>query len=295
MMLGPPNQPTWHLPAGWDVWNVFANDADSYLDTKLVTGANTTEQITQYTTDFLAERAKFVLDHKPANQPIFMLLAPFGPHLGLEMQPARYEDVLRNIPNWRPPSFNEADVSDKASVIQALSPIADTSVVDGNRRFMFEALLAVDDLVEVIWRVTQAMGNTIIIFMSDQGFFYGEHRLTGKAKPYDEAHRIPLAITFPNVQPRIESGLVSMQDITQTILSWGGRPLGAAGISIAQAIEQRQALTRTSLVLEGMSLGLNIPACARSGSVFTRGATDEINSTISCLTRTIAKPATVGV
>jgi len=269
--LGPPNALEWYIPPGWDSWDVLQNDFDSYIESVFVTGPDTTQLVTQYSTDWIAERAKFLLQHKPANQPAFLLVTPFGPHLGLEMQPARYADVMGKVPLWRPPNFNEPDVSDKASVLQAQPQISDTTVIDTNRRAMLEALLAVDDLVEVIWRVVESMEQeTVIVFMSDQGFFFGEHRLTGKAKPYDEAHRIPLVISYPGVlSARIEEGLVTSQDVTQTLLAWGeAEPLGAAGVSMAPRLVTAQPLTRASMMMEGYEPGFEYQGVRTLGLKF---------------------------
>jgi len=255
--LGPPTLPTWRIPPGWDTWVALQQDFDSYLDATFITGASTTEHVTQYTTDWIATRAKFVLDHKPANTPFFLLCTPFGPHLGLEMQPERYAGVMLSEPAWRPPNFNEADVSDKAGPMPAKPLISDTGSVDTNRRAMLEALLAVDDLVEVLWRVARTIPNTLMVFASDNGFLLGEHRLTAKNMPYDEAHRIPLALWYPGVlAPRVEPGLVTMQDVTQTLCAWAGAaPLGT-GISMLQALtNQPQNLARTVVPLEGYGTG----------------------------------------
>ena len=37
------------------------------------------------------------------------------------------------------------------------------------------------------------LGNTYVIYTSDNGFFNGEHRIpVGKMKPYEESIRVPL-------------------------------------------------------------------------------------------------------
>ena len=64
--------------------------------------------------------------------------------------------------------------------------------------------------------------NTIVIYGSDNGFFYGEHRLTGgKAEPYDEAWRVPFAMRFPESMldgppAEVDASLTQM-DLTATL------------------------------------------------------------------------------
>ena len=42
------------------------------------------------------------------------------------------------------------------------------------------------------------LGKTVFIFSSDNGFFFGEHRLPGgKVFPYEEALRLPLVMRLP--------------------------------------------------------------------------------------------------
>src|SRR5262245_39812440 len=47
-----------------------------------------------------------------------------------------------------------------------------------------------DDLVEDVVKALQDIGklnNTVIIYTSDNGYLFGEHRLIGKSAPYEEA------------------------------------------------------------------------------------------------------------
>ena len=61
----------------------------------------------------LREKAKtFISDSVAAAQPFFLYLAFKAPHLP-QIPAPRHEGMFQNIPPWRPPSYNEADVSDK--------------------------------------------------------------------------------------------------------------------------------------------------------------------------------------
>ena len=107
---------------------------------------------------------------------------------------------------YRPPSFNEADVSDKPAYIRAIPPLTSSQIAreDLIRRKQFRTLLAVDDAVERSWMRSTATGrlsNTMFVFMSDNGFLYGEHRwgLTGsknKKVPYEESIQVPYIVRY---------------------------------------------------------------------------------------------------
>ena len=66
--------------------------------------------------------------------------------------------------------------------------------------------------------------NTYIIFTSDNGFFYGEHRLTGgKFLAYEPATHLPLLIRGPGIKPGTSTGeLAANIDIAPTILELAG-------------------------------------------------------------------------
>ena len=96
-----------------------------------------------------------------------------------------------------------------------------------------EMLLAVDDGVGRILDALRAEGildETVVIFTSDNGFFYGEHGLSLERRmPYEEAIRTPLIVRFPGVADsgsRIER-LVSSVDLAPTVLELTGTAIGA--------------------------------------------------------------------
>ena len=71
---------------------------------------------------------------------------------------------------------------------------------------------------------TGELGNTYIVFTSDNGRMLGEHRIpAGKALPYEEAIHVPLVITGPGVPKRTErSELVANNDLAPTMAEWAG-------------------------------------------------------------------------
>jgi N-sulphoglucosamine sulphohydrolase, C-terminal len=95
--------------------------------------------------------------------------------------------------------------------------------VEENWRQENEALMAVDEgvaqIVEALSRNGQ-LDNTLIVFLSDNGFMHGEHRaLAEKVLPYEESIRVPLVLRGPGVpRGRIDRRLVANVDVTSTIL-----------------------------------------------------------------------------
>lgn len=103
----------------------------------------------------------------------------------------------------RPPSFNEDDMDDKPSFMHDLPRLNDDEIAAMTRRYRcgLAALQAVDRTVGKVYRQIDRLGElhqTVFIFMTDNGVFNGEHRLSGgKLFPYEEGASTPLIMRVP--------------------------------------------------------------------------------------------------
>ena len=71
--------------------------------------------------------------------------------------------------------------------------------------------------------------NTYVILMADNGWLMGDHAMTSKSLPFDQACRVPLAVSGPNVdRGRSDDRQVSNVDIAPTILDMVGAEIPAA-------------------------------------------------------------------
>lgn len=78
------------------------------------------------------------------------------------------------------------------------------------------------------WEEVGLLDNTLLIMMSDHGDMLGQHGLSQKMCPYEEAIRIPCVMRWPGVIPagtRCEMD-ISHVDLAATILSAGGVETG---------------------------------------------------------------------
>ena len=66
--------------------------------------------------------------------------------------------------------------------------------------------------------------NTYVVFLSDNGFLFGEHGLIDKRNAFEESMRIPLIIWGPGITRRGESeqASVSMLNIAPTLIDLAG-------------------------------------------------------------------------
>jgi N-acetylglucosamine-6-sulfatase len=222
-----------YVPRGWSYW----------YGRGFGTGrANENGQITSYSGDVeddtLTSKALGFLDRatNQADDPPFALfLWTQSPHLRAEDYAPRYADLYHNEPFNPPPSFNEADVSDKPQWVRDLPRIA------GNRgelsqlhRNQLRSLRGVDDMVGAMLDRLQERGaleNTYVVFTTDNGAHMGEHRLwlgQGEYKntAYEEAANVPLAVRGPGIPAnQVRPQLVLNNDFAPTFADIAGAPV----------------------------------------------------------------------
>jgi arylsulfatase A-like enzyme len=115
--------------------------------------------------------------------------------------------------------------------------------------------LAVDSVVSDLgsrgW-----LDNTFVMYLSDNGYFWGEHRLLTKDRVYEEAHRIPCAVRYPPLVavPRQEDGLTANIDLAPTFCDLARVPIPATvnGRSLLPLLSETGSW-REDLLLEGFS------------------------------------------
>jgi N-acetylglucosamine-6-sulfatase len=185
-----------------------------------------------YQTDTLTNIATAELQGTPASRPFYLQLDYTSPH-GDFRRPAGPEPAPRHYdwfngappPHRRSEGFNEGSVADKPSFIRE-APYLSLSEIHTYRIYwnkQLEALRSVDDGVKQIVDTLGALHrlrNTYVIFTSDNGFFFGEHRLLGgKFLAYEPATHVPFLIRGPHIRPNSESGeIVGNVDVAPTIL-----------------------------------------------------------------------------
>ena len=165
-------------------------------------------------------------------QPFYMQVDYTSPH-GDYRKPAGPQPATRHIgrfagaplPDSRAEGFNEGNVNDKPRFIREAPYLSATEIHTYRVYYQncLAALLSVDEGVKQITDELGALGrlrNTYIVFTSDNGFFFGQHRLVGgKFLAYEPATHLPLIIRGPGIKPNTQSGqLASTIDIAPTIL-----------------------------------------------------------------------------
>ena len=170
------------------------------------------------------------IETTPTGTPLFLYFAPHAPHEPATAAPGD-RSAFADLPKWRPPSYDELDVSDKPEYVQRRVRLdaAARAEIDGFRRSQYRSLLAVDravgELVEALER-TERLENTLLVYMADNGMSWGEHRWQGKLVPYEESIRVPFVVRYDAMirSPMMDDRLVLNIDLAPTFADVAGIP-----------------------------------------------------------------------
>jgi N-acetylglucosamine-6-sulfatase len=187
------------------------------------------------------ESKKLIHRYAPARRPFYLQLDTRAPHVSRKDDPfgpcdskaipdKRDEGAFAHAPLPQPPSYDEQDMSDKPAFLRAIPPIGSKfqDHLTSKWRCALDSLVSVDRNVGQVYNAVKKegeLGRTVFVFISDNGLFFGEHRLVqGKVFPYEEAIHMPLVMRVPERYrggaPRVRrsSDLVANIDLAPTIL-----------------------------------------------------------------------------
>ena len=251
---GPP-----YTPPGWDEWHAFRKAR--YFDYVLAENGVEVQYghaDADYSTDVLAAHTVAFIRQHAGREPFFAYFAPFAPHVPATPAP-RHKDSFSAVPPWRPPNFNEADVSDKPEWVRDI-PLWDAdrmAELDDLGRRQLECLQAVDEAVGAVLSALRSAGvenDTIVMFASDNGYGWGAHRWETKECPYEECMRVPLVVRYPplTAEPRVESRLALNIDYAETLAELAGATVapGAEGASLVPLLDGTAGSWRTDFLEE---------------------------------------------
>lgn len=282
-------------PPGWDRWFGLidpypANYGYSQFD--VLDG----QQIRRYgpapdvyQTDVLADRAVEDVHRLSAvDRPFFLNVWTQAPHAGPgstapnNSSPApapRHTGLFLTERPPATPAVGETDVGDKPSYIRCGIALSDqtgsgpncnaaptstwtNSGLTATYRATLQSLQAVDEMVErVVQALTDAgeLDHTVIVFTSDNGFLFGEHRLSfRKVVPYEESVHVPLVVRGPGFPAgQVATQLVGNIDVAPTLVAVAGATPRRVmdGRSLLPLAQDPTIATRRALLLEDWPAG----------------------------------------
>jgi N-acetylglucosamine-6-sulfatase len=210
--------PPTRVAPGWDHWYT-AYSPTHYYDYKLsVNGEHEFRghRPDDYSGRVLAKKAANLIEtYGPAPSPFYLQFDTLAPHVSEQDDPhgdcdrkaipdPRDEGLHDSAALPKPPSFDEPDMADKPRFLSSAPPLrapAEQKLVD-KWRCALASLAGVDRAVAKLFLAVKRAGElprTVFIFLSDNGLFYGEHRINrGKVFPYEEALRLPFVMRVPS-------------------------------------------------------------------------------------------------
>ncbi|WKZ35940.1 MAG: sulfatase [Anaerolineales bacterium] len=217
----------------YDYWISFQFGETRYYNPRLNVngewirhqGEYVTYSLGNYVIDFLRKAEK-------KNKPFILIYTPNAPH-----NPATPADedlnTFADLPPHRPPSFDEPDIADKPEWMLRDGPLHPDIIkmIDDFRLNQIRTLVSLDRTIGSIMTELAELNmldNTVIIFISDNGIHWGEHRLFSKSTIYDETNRVPFALRYPSLVPRPyidRQHVVANIDIAPTSLDIAGIPI----------------------------------------------------------------------
>jgi arylsulfatase A-like enzyme len=186
-------------------------------------------RVPTYSTTFIGDQALADLDsfERDDATPWFAYLATFAPHDPRVPEPkyakATFPELDKVGPSTVPPVAGKPRyLADRTSV-----SLAEAARV---RTGQLRTLLSVDDLVDRVMRRlsdTGELDNTLVFFLSDNGYAWGEHRHVGKFVPYTESIKVPFVVRWPGhlAAGTVDDRMVATIDIKPTVLAAAGIPL----------------------------------------------------------------------
>jgi arylsulfatase A-like enzyme len=217
------------IPPGWDDWQVMDSiPMEEYYNYSINDNGHLVHygnKPSDYSTNVLANKAvQFI---KGARHPFFLYFAPVAPHLPAIPAPGD-RGKLENIAPIHSPAFNQRNIGKEPwrfwhkNLLNAAAQLYENHV----RIRQEESLLALDRSVRSIVQALRArheLNRTVIVYTSDNGFLWGEHRLGGKVWPYQESTHVPLIVRTPwTTTPQRNNQPVLNIDIAPTISQLAG-------------------------------------------------------------------------
>jgi arylsulfatase A-like enzyme len=224
------NRPDMNL-GGWDIFNPSVDDIYSPYQFTYYNDGNPERIEGEYTADYVGRKTNEYVDtFSASDRPFFIWVSQVAPHsmkysdegkwqgpIPADRHQGMFSDVTS--PAVRKPSFNKAVVDGESQ--SRRMPRIDVAIANEHFRKRIRSLQAVDEQVKSTVDTLEATGelaDTVIIFTSDNGFLMGEHRLTGKNVPYEEALQIPLLLRGPGVPVGgTSASTTTMIDLAPTI------------------------------------------------------------------------------
>lgn len=247
---------------GFDQWECFKGQGTYYNTMLNINGTRTNFAPELYSTDILTDHAiDFIEKQKNDNQEFFVYLSYKSVHSGFEASPSRkgcYQDKdivyppSFNVPYYGIPALPSKDENGKP--LEGRGWYGENRMPDWvkNQRESWhgvdyqyhgakpyeqdfrnycETVSSMDDSMARLFDYLEKEGlldSTLIIYMGDNGFTWGEHGLIDKRNFYEPSCRVPMLARCPELikEGTVVKEMVQNVDIAPTIMAACGLEKG---------------------------------------------------------------------
>ena len=236
----------WHMgddsnapQPGFNHWESFKGQGVYYGPTLNINGREIDYPETVYTTDLLTEHAINWLSEQDPEQPCFVYLSHKSVHASF--LPAKRHEGLYKGNKIKLPASYEQTKTGEYKTLKWPEWVKEQRVSWHGVDYMYhssidlheqvtdycETLMGVDDSIGSILEYlekTDQSENTLLVYMGDNGFSWGEHGLIDKRHFYEESTRVPLLFYYPaSIEPGQKNlSLILNTDIAPTLLDYAG-------------------------------------------------------------------------
>lgn len=221
-----------YKPAGWSEWQVAYNAGPKwgiYSQYNYKINNNGRSEVHYNTAaDYMPtvisnKMVTFIRNKAAAHQPFFAMYTPTATHGPWTPSPTR-KGTMSTAPLAAKPNFNYV-AANQPAYLKAQTALSQ-STMNSHRRKEFEAALSVDDTINKIDTALKNAGvynNTIVIFMTDNGYSHGSHKWERKRCEFNECMLTPMLIRYPGLAAKTDTThLVSNVDMAATISELAG-------------------------------------------------------------------------
>ncbi len=213
-----------------------------------------TDELTDYALDWLAGRDGskpffLYLSHKAVHSEFIPADRHKGRYDGKPVPVPKSLDTFEGRPTW---------VKNQRNSWHGVEfPYHSGLDVDAYYRRYCETLLAVDDSIGRLLahlRERRLLESTLVVYMGDNGFAFGEHGLIDKRTAYEESMRVPMLAHCPEIIPAgtVVEQVVANLDVAPTFLEAAGlrAPEGLDGRSFLPLLRGEPTEWRDALLYE---------------------------------------------
>ncbi|WP_223818213.1 sulfatase [Mucilaginibacter rubeus] len=241
---------------GFNHWESFKGQGVYYNLTLNIDGKRVTYGDSTYITDLLTEHALGWLKNRNKSKPFFLYLSHKAVHA--PMQPAkRHLGLYKNLKYPLPSTYYQTQTDEYKKLgwpewvkqqrysWHGVDYIYHTHQnVEELVQSYCETLLGVDESIGQVMDYLKKEGldkNTLVIYMGDNGFSFGEHGLIDKRHFYEESVKVPFLVRCPDLFSggKTINKMVQNIDIAPTILQAAGlkQPTNMPGKSFIQLLK----------------------------------------------------------